>query len=371
MLNDKKEEVVKERIGARYLCVAFFCSVQFGLFADKLIIYQNIKTPALMLSLMLALVTTILLLKIGKMKVSHFALIIMSLLICYVSYKITDNMRMLYIPLTIPFLMLYEIKDIAKFDAVSKISIILIVFTFYLLGLTTEEAILRGNDLRMSFGFRHPNTLGYILVTLLIDLLIFCKSNKKRKSIIIAYVIIASVLLMMADSRTSIVALIGILMINAFHPKIRIKKAAIKRLCKTIAVLAPVLMTILSIVFTNMYRSGNESIKKMDEVMNGRIGMQAYYMDKSNVTIFGQKMDFSVLPLDNSYYNILLNFGMSGLALMILMYSLSIKRALDEKDFRLLGFLVLLSIFAIMENSPTRIAATPIVLYAFTKKGDR
>ena len=219
----------------------------------------------------------------------------------------------------------------------------------------TKLSMVIGGRIRYTFGFIHPNSLGAIILSLV---LMYCwinydKMNPKMYSKII---IIETITYILTKSRTSYLCFI------VFILGVWITKKNNINFNKAIDSLAHVLFPCLAILtysLAKLYKSSNHFILLIDSALTGRIRLAAYALQRSGVTWLGRKIDYfgnigyqsswdmSVFTFDNLYSLLLINVGI----VYVLVLSIAIYVATKKLHTRENVFVVIWIIYGFTEVS--------------------
>ena len=352
-----------------------FIFMQASLFCQKVIFLQPYLDTFDLIALSLFAIDIIVSLAQTKLSYKQIIAYILLFISGLITYLATKNAAIAYLALLSIVSMSKSIDDIIKLDLYSKLTILAFVILCYLQGHTESGTFLRDGATRQAFGFSHPNTLGYIVATIYTDFMLLSRNNKSKRKIIINVVllVIGCLVISAAGSRTSLLFIVASFIMFEFGQKFldtKQKKKTDRKIAKNISIFMPIIMLVVSICLTFMYNANNPFALKMDDLLSTRIRWQNYYTNNHPVSMFGEEMHFSGMPLDNGYYRILHNLGIMGLIVTLYVCCRAIKRAsTDEKEIK--RHLLLLSLYAISEWIALRMIVTPYWLIGFTRKDER
>ena len=349
-----------------FLTVLVFALVQFNTFSRAIVWYETVKVPLLLIaaaaSVALAVVT-ILTQKISLKKWILMAVLLAAGIGTYLSAK---NTTLLYMAPIAFAAIANGIDSYAKCDLAAKAFVFAAIFVCFIAGMTDAPSIVRSSGfVRQSFGFSHPNLLGYFVASAFIDLIILCRAKKRTLFVLISGAVLG-VLLFFTDSRAAIVAIAALVCVYFIGKKIRnLNKAAL-----AIVGLIPILLLAGSIIATSLYESGNGLAGLADRATSGRLGLQSLAEHAYDISLFGKALDTQHYPLDNGYYMALFGFGAFGFATVILLYVIAMHKMAERREYVILGTLIVLAFYALMESRPMVVAISPVVmgfLCSFTK----
>lgn len=335
--------------------------IQFEAFGSFIVWFSPIRKDVVMPAIFFIIAAILLRIKTKKNKLNLKWIIAIMLFaaIAVLSYHYTNNMMTIYLLLLSISNIDKDEHEIVKADLTAKIVVFAIILFNYIAGLTLSSEFTRGEKIREAFGFSHPNSLGYFLTILYIDILMIYQKKLRSKKLTFVPYIIFIILAIMADSRTSIIIITMIFSISIVKKKE--KKTKEKALTPTIVLLIlPIILTILSIAITIGYQNRNSLAIAINRATSGRIFWQSYYLTKYPINIFGRKMSFRSLPLDNGYLRIIINYGVIGLLASLIPYILALNKKTEIENKN--KYLVLLLFYSLMEWMPLRVSTTPFIL---------
>lgn len=313
----------------------------------------------------------------AKFKAKEIILVVALLLLAFASYVITNSLTLSFL-LMLPFASKgIEIKKIIKADLVSKIITTLAIIACYYMSLTENKIIYRDGILRESFGFAHPNTLGYMAMMISVDALYMTRI--KTSSVLCRFLVtlVPLYLCSLADSRTAMLAIIVLLVFSVIEAiGKKLKKESKNKQRKAISrliYLAPILLILFSFVSTKAYANHEDWAICLDKALSSRISLQDYYEKHYEVSLLGHEItgdEFEDKPLDNGYYRILFNNGVLGLIALVVIIELSLKKATKTNDYNTF-VLILLLVYGLSEWTVFRVIITPHWAIAFAKEDEK
>lgn len=169
----------------------------------------------------------------------------------------------------------------------------------------------RGEIIRHSFNFRHPNSLGLFSLSLYT---LICYVLKKYKIIItMTGIPLFHFVYYYVNSRTSGLLILLLLVLHIIYwifafinSKIRITNNSITKCFKIIIISLPIICFIVSLVMSYAYSPDNSFLVKLDELLSGRIHLQNNAVTNYGMPLFGTQRYFSTTgqtyDLLDSYY---------------------------------------------------------------------
>ncbi|GAA6113579.1 hypothetical protein AP1H75_12460 [Apilactobacillus apinorum] len=239
-----------------------------------------------------------------------------------------------------------------KFDffirLISLITLVL-MFVFNIIPSVYNVYVLRGQELRSSFGFNHPNTFGgyylYLLISLLFYISINVDNNKKYKSFnkyIYLFIFLSGFFIefIYADSRSAQVAFVLILILliplsikhDITPPK------------PIFGFLFFALIYCISLLFVFLYNPNSDFFYNLNLLTSNRLYLQNQAFNIYGFGIFNTS-DFTQgrpIWVDNQYAFNLISMGLIGSAIYIYIYFKSIFNSYRIKSY--LIYIVLIAI---------------------------
>lgn len=313
----------------------------------------------------------------AKFKAKEIILVVALLFLAFVSYVITDSLTLSFL-LMLPFASKgIENKKIIKADLVSKIITTSVIIACYYMNLTENRLFYRDGILRESFGFAHPNTLGYMAIMISIDALYMTRIKTSSVLCRVLVTLVPLYLCSLADSRTAMFAIIAVLIfsvIEAIGKKLKKEpKNKQRKAISRLIYLAPIMLILFSFASTKAYANHENWAICLDEALSSRISLQDYYEKHYEVSLLGHEItsdEFEDKPLDNGYYRILFNNGVLGLIALVVIIELSLKKSTKTNDYNTF-VLILLLVYGLSEWTVFRVIITPHWTIAFAKEDEK
>ena len=237
-----------------------------------------------------------------------------------------------------------DFKNLVRYDFRIKIIFLIIVELFYFGGLTNNYYMYRINGtLRSSMGFSHPNVFGVYIFSLCCEF-VYLNYGKIKIYQAVLILCLSFVVTYFSDSRGSQYGIIILLvLLLAIKPK-KIEQIFKNKVIKSIIFSLFFIFTILSYVVANNYSNSNKYMVEINTALTGRVNLAAKFLDKYDVNLFGNKLEIvttkesaetgkSTMVLDNAYLKILLNYGIIIDIIFGIMVTLSMKKAINNKDY--------------------------------------
>ena len=179
---------------------------------------------------------------------------------------------------------------------------------------------------RFSLGFTHPNRLGRVLLGIAVSL-VLSRIDLSRISIAVIELFILIVAFAVADSRTTVMALIAVYLGERLVERKGIKiskKGAMTVVCVLVAIL---MLGTLLISF--LYVPEKTIFSLLDKVLSHRLEFWNAFLSKTGISIFGINVDeFQVVAasgavavLDGAYATALFRYGVIASVLFVMLFT--------------------------------------------------
>jgi len=317
------------------------------------------------LGILLLLYSSIINLNSEKLIINKIALIFFIIIGGVVSYFTTKDIIIFELLLMVAASIGFKFNEVVKNDFRSKIIIFILIVSSYLLGYTsTNFTIVRNGELRNAFGFYHPNTFGMYVMIIFLEYIYLMKPKNIR--LILSSVLLATFVNFSSNARSAVYGIVSatILVILRGYVKKSIQNKIIAFILGNIYVI----LFIISIFVTILYINKNDLALYINELMTRRLSLQAEYMSRYDIKLFGNMIDFTK-TLDNGYLKCLLNYGILVTILYAWVNYSVIKKAIKNNNFIIAIYIVILQVYTMSESSMLYIYFNIFLLYAFTKEG--
>lgn len=261
-------------------------------------------------------------------------------------------------------LFIFSLKDISfenlvKKDFYIKLIILLFIFIMYFCGYTSEYLISRNHNLRNTFGFAHPNVLGFMIVMLNIEYIYINKEKFKITYLLICFISLIFIYIY-PNSRSSIILLI-MMSVMCLLIRTNFKKILYVKPVKFLIKNSFFIFTLLTIIFTFLLCQNNKVGITLDSIFSRRLYFIENYLEKYNVNLFGNDLlfvssevsgIFKIEPsiLDNLFILILLQYGIIVYFVFGYLFNKSFDMAYKNNNIFLIIILFILMAYGMMEN---------------------
>ena len=250
------------------------------------------------------------------------------------------------------------------FEKVSKVIYIVLIVTIPLvlylnyIGVIDDRVIYRGNIIRHSLGFAHPNWLGVRIFQLV---LLHCYLRRSKLGVFDYLIIIAGAIFVkkVPNCQTAYIALLVFLTMLLIYRVVDLVNQGKEKYIKYTIVMAAC-ANFFSVILSTIDVRKNVYLNFIDNLMSRRFlwcyKTYKYYgwsLFGQNIEIWWRKMGvmYPRFYLDNAYMSILLRYGVFVYVIFTSIYLYTMVRCLRMKNYILVIILAMYSIYGIMENS--------------------
>ena len=271
-------------------------------------------------------------------------------------------------------LILFALKD-ANHDKIIKITFYTNVIMFVciigvsVIGILPDWTYSRIDaTIRHSMGYYYPTIISTYFFFIVI-MRLYIKKDKISIIELLFQTMCTIFLYKLTDSRTGMLLTI-IVIISALVIKIlkKIDKKIylnniIKKNIKYLCVSLPIILMLLIILMIILFNNNNSFVLKVNDALSGRIFYASEAIKNNNITLFGEKIKwfgwggYGYIEIENFEYNfvdiafikILFDYGIVTLVALIITYSYTLNKAINEKKYYNVYVLVLILIWALIE----------------------
>lgn len=257
----------------------------------------------------------------------------------------TGNHEILYL-----FLMIWGCKNIDNKKLIATIFYIVLGMTILtalgtLFGVVNNELFVQnGNRYRYGLGYTSWSILPFQFFSLCM-LYICCKKKPARIYHIFIMSVLAIIIGILTDTKTSIViTILGVCLLYYFQNK-KIKKW--NRL--KILMILPTILTVMSFFLTYLYDTGNAFVAKINIFLNYRIMFQSIGISEYGIGLWANPEAVAAVSITESYYaidnqfiNLAVNWGVTALVFVVFLYTWLIYYFIKIQDQKMLVFVILM-----------------------------
>lgn len=252
-----------------------------------------------------------------------------------------------------------EINKFIKKDIIFKILIIVFLFILSQFGLTNEHIFYRNGIQRFSFGFAHPNALGQIIASVIMEY-IYIKQKKYNLIEIITFILLVLFIYYFPNSRTSLTLVFIVLFYKLFNK--RIDEILNKKYISFIICNSWIIFTTISILIGILYIKKSNIGFFLDNLLNTRVRWIAYFLENYQMKLFGNKLtlissetaafyNIKSVILDNAYVRFLLQYGILQFTMISILINKMFKNAYMQKNTMLVVILLLFMFKGVSEHT--------------------
>lgn len=243
----------------------------------------------------------------------------------------------------------------------------------------TVGGVRETGEVRMSLGFVHANTLGFILF--IIGLLIFMESYDKRsRNTFIALLILTFVDFYIANSRTTTLLLLvmDIAMATKVFKNDMIYHFLNKKWVRNLLLVFVIALIGFTIWLATSY-NGSGRLLQLNGLLNNRVQNGSYYMSLYGISLIGKnipefvlwKDNYTQLYLDNGYLLMLIKYGVIATVIYVMMILQSARKAIQVKNIDMVLAIGLIAVSLFTEQSALRWCFCPILMYMSANNCDK
>lgn len=235
-----------------------------------------------------------------------------------------------------------SIRRMAKISLVTTLVALGVAVLISQLGLTDTHQFVRWGEARQSWGFTHPNSFGKTLLSVGMAWMVV-RFDKLGWRDGILLVVLAAAVLVLSGSRTTAVGFVIILVAWAVASLLN-GKPKLRETVSRWAIVGVGAFTLASVALPAFYSADNAVLAPLNHVLSGRISFPAVLYANGQLGLLGfdlsQSSDFAAavgvsdgaLPIDNTYCNLLIQYGPVVLLLAVFLYGRAVYRSfeLDE-----------------------------------------
>lgn len=327
---------------------------------------NNLKFLGVILLLVIALINS-------KYKVNELAILLGIFFVLMIVTYITSDKIFLELFCLIVASKNINFDDIVKIDFTIRFAFLIILLILSHYGFTNNFIFIRNGIVRNSMGFSHPNTFAYILTILNLELL-YIKKGKINLKIILFGILTYFAITKYADSRTESLLLILIYAIFILYKFVDFEKIFNKKTIKFLTSHMFEILTILSFVFLILFKHNNSFAITLNQILSNRLQSALEFFNSYNINIFGNKLllisseqakllNTRAYILDNSYFHIILHYGILVYLMFAYIFNISIKECIKSKNITLILIFIVLLIMGLSETYLFKVDGNVFLLY--------
>ena len=253
--------------------------------------------------------------------------------------------------------------------------LVTVVFLSLMRIIPTVGGVRETGEVRMSLGFVHANTLGFILF--IIGLLIFVDSYAVRsRNSFIALLLLTAVDFYIANSRTTTLLLLimDIVISTKVFKNDMISHFLNKKWVRNLLLIFVIALIGFTVWFATSY-NGSGRLLQLNGLLNNRVQNGSYYMSLYRISLLGKNIpefvlwndNFTQLYLDNGYLLMLIKYGVIATVIYVMMILQSARKAIRVKNIAMVVAIGLIAVSLFTEQSALRWCFCPILMYMSAK----
>ena len=265
-------------------------------------------------------------------------------------------------------------KEFVKKLFIAEIILISVIAVLSLFGVIENYVSARGTITRYALGFKYPPSIaGYIWGICL--LFVFLKNKNLKAVDYIGLTSVSFIFYLVTASRNGLYSSIILIVLTMAYNILQKYHHKINKIITFFAKLIPLLLIIFSVTISLMYNPKNEFMVKVNKTFSGRIYLQNNAIKSYPINLFGRNIDWvtnydikmkikkgAMNYVDNSYINLLLNFGSVFILLLLwLFYKLVEYNHQNKNDFSNL-LLIIIFIHSLIDPHLTKISVNIFLL---------
>jgi hypothetical protein len=280
------------------------------------------------------------------------------------------------------FLILLAAKDVEKSRIIKitlfvQTAVMVLIISMSQIGILPDNIADADTRARHSLGFEWANTAPFFYFFMMMSY-IYLRKEKLRVIEIIIMEAINYVFYILTDTRMSF-ALSSLMLVYVFLMKFYWQNRSDKIQKNKFLILAPAVMCIAAIGIHVFYNPDNNRWQSLNTLLSGRLKLGRDGIEKYGVSLFGTPIEWigfgSNAPkgtynyVDSSYVQIMLEYGIIFLAIIVVLYMYIMYMAVKEKDFYLQTMILFVVIFSITEPRLLHLAYNPFPFLAISYWG--
>lgn len=336
---------MKQNIGNVLFFIGFFL-LQLSIIFFNVEFLHSYLNDIKFLSLIILAIGSIIKLSKIKIRLKSFVIIVLLSIVGIYSYYKTEDTLFIKFFLVMLCASNIPFERLVKYDFMIKLILLISLLSLYFLGFTDSFVVMRGDLIRKSFGFYHPNTFAMYLTLIYFDYIYLKKSNMKYRHILLGITFVF-IILKFSDSRTAVLCLsLFIFLLIGKKVWIQIMKS---RVCYLLIKNSFLIGTIVTIVLTTMYLNHDLFARRLNQLFSYRLYLQGLYLSEYDIRFLGNHITY-ITTLDSAYLRLILNFGVAVSLLIDYIYRNIIKKSYQNKDYILCVIFLIFMIYGFMEN---------------------
>ncbi len=281
---------------------------------------------------------------------------ILTVIIAIVTLKTDSRLLMQYFIL---ILGAYKVsfEKIVKWVLITQSTLVLGIILLSLLKIIPNYAFTRSNNgtVRYSLGFTF-SSYPAIFIYYLTMLYLYYRKNKLKIVEYIALIILNVIIYIFTDTKAELICAISLIVIVFLYNKIQ--KEWINKILIALTKYMMSFLTIFSIGLAFLYDSSNNIMSKTNDLLSDRLELSKKGMEEFGIKFFGNKIKWISLLMvyagessknkfnyvDNGYLNIIYNYGIIIMLLILYGFYKVIEQQVKNKNTYICCFILMLAV---------------------------
>lgn len=269
-----------------------------------------------------------------------FAFALVILLLDAIPSRLTE---LLFLAAIIWSIQKQDVKAIYKWCLIFTTVTVVIIYLLGVGGIIKAENVIQNYRIRFNYGFSSYSILPFQLLALVYGYCYFRKKISIIETILFSF--IGYMIYRRTDLKTAFYLLVAFLVCAYFigkKSKWNLEKLQILKYL-------PFILALISVAGVIAFGRNNQNITALDLVIGSRFKFAVAAIQRYGIHLFSSYIDWdlanktSYLIVDNSYINILLTYGVIGLAFVLCVYSYVLSYSVKENEpLLLIGVIITL-----------------------------
>lgn len=326
------------------------------------------------LSLCISLFITFIYIYFNRKK-KNIVIWILVYIVIFFAYRICKRREVLDLYIMTSYLYGEDYKKITRTIFNTSLGFVALVIILNILHiLPTSPDFFRGDIIRFTFGFIHPNSIGHFAI-LIAECLFIIDYKKKSKETLIKLLLLTIVPFIIANCRSAffinslltLLYLFDILGVNF-----------IKNVFKNRFIRLMLPFTIVVVILVLLYVSENWNLfQDLNVLLNSRIKNNFLFLQLYGVKLFGNPNidgwisvydNWGKVYLDSGYLQLILCLGLVNTIIYVLQYFKAVLSNAKQKNYEIIVVLLIVSLMLVIETSPLRWYFSFVLLF-ITNRG--
>lgn len=214
-----------------------------------------------------------------------------------------------------------KVKILSGLSLLIRLPVVCMAAFLTCIGVMGDVVSTRGDAIRHSMGFTHPNFFGHYLFCICLAVCVL-RSGKKPGWEIALIALCAFLSLSVSGSRTSFLILIilGVIYVFLYY----FRRSIFRKIFWAFSVLAAVGSAGISLIMMVVYTESNDMMSAVNSALSERFYLANLFYEQFPLTVFGYDYEgvslvngISGLYVDNAYAHLVLHYGIISVVLFV------------------------------------------------------